>query len=258
MAKKINLFCNKKAQIALWVILAVLIFALLLLLLFNRPKPAIISQDLTNPQPIIESCARKTLSDALTIMMPQGGFLEPQNYKLYKNQKVTYLCENIGYYEPCINQHPAFLEEVKEELLKYAEDNLDFCFENVKKELEERNTQVSLGEMKLDIEMAPNKVLLKIDRKMTLNKDQSAVEIKNFEVNLAHPAYNLIMVANEIASQESKYCYFEYLGYMLLYPQYDIRKIILSESTKIYSIRDIKSNQELKIAIRGCAIPAGM
>ena len=38
----------------------------------------------------------------------------------------------------------------------------------------------------------------------------------------------------------------------------DIRKWVMSDSTKIYSIKDIASRQIMNLAIRGCAIPGGM
>ena len=62
----------------------------------------------------------------------------------------------------------------------------------------------------------------------------------------------------EISNQEAKYCYFEYVGYMLLYPKMDIEKFAMSDSTKIYTLKDKKSDKEMNIAIRSCAIPPGI
>ena len=69
--------------------------------------------------------------------------------------------------------------------------------------------------------------------------------------------YDLASVANEIASQEAKFCYFEYVGFNILYNDFDIRKDTLSDSTKIYTIKHKKTAAEMNIAVRGCAIPAG-
>ncbi|HLC52957.1 MAG TPA: hypothetical protein VJK03_00280, partial [Candidatus Nanoarchaeia archaeon] len=65
-------------------------------------------------------------------------------------------------------------------------------------------------------------------------------------------------VAIEISSQEAKYCYFEYVGYMILHPEFDIQKTALSDSTKIYTIKDIRTEEVMRIATRSCAIPPGV
>jgi hypothetical protein len=45
---------------------------------------------------------------------------------------------------------------------------------------------------------------------------------------------------------------------MILYPRFDIRKVAMSDSTKIYTIEDKYSEKEMNIAIRSCVIPPGI
>ena len=64
-------------------------------------------------------------------------------------------------------------------------------------------------------------------------------------------------MAHEIVSQESQFCYFEYLGYMLLYPEYKIDKFRTSDETIIYTIDHKDSKEMFRFAVRGCVIPPG-
>jgi len=97
-----------------------------------------------------------------------------------------------------------------------------------------------------------------IGRKITLAKNEQSQTFNEYNIEVMNPLYDLSKVAIEIASQEAKYCYFEYVGYMILYPRFSIEKFAFSDSTKIYTIKDKYTNKEMNIAIRGCAIPPGI
>ena len=66
--------------------------------------------------------------------------------------------------------------------------------------------------------------------------------------------YELVRIAVDIVRNEARFCYFEYLGYMNLYPRYNIHLKVFSDSTEVYSIKDEYTQEEMNIAIRGCAL----
>ena len=68
----------------------------------------------------------------------------------------------------------------------------------------------------------------------------------------------MAVIANEIINQEVKFCYFEYVGYSLLYPDYSIEKTDIDGNTKIYTIKDKQTEKVLLFAVRGCILPAGI
>ena len=94
-------------------------------------------------------------------------------------------------------------------------------------------------------------------RDFSFSKGGISQDFSSFATALKNPLYDIAYVANEIASQEAKFCYFEYVGFNILYNKFDIKKYTLSDSTKIYTIKDKQSGEEMNIAVRGCAIPAG-
>ncbi len=250
---------NRKGQVALFVIIAIALVAVIALIFMVRKGPGLFAGSETNPQAFIEQCTNKYVEEAVDIMLPQGGFLSPENYKLYKNIKVAYLCENRGFYQSCINQHPMFLNEIKGEILNYTFSRIDQCFSDLKKALENEKNSVQLGNMNIHVDLGSKKVYLDINRDIQItNNAGENRKFKDFKVKVVNPIYDLGNVAVEIAGQEAKFCYFDYVGYMLLYPSFDIKKVQLSDPVKIYTIKDLQSKKEMNIAIRSCAIPPGI
>lgn len=251
---------NQRGQMMVWVIVAIVIVVSIgvLLLAGGKKKIDTFIQETYDLEPYIERCARQETREVLTQMMPQGGFVKPVNYKSYREVNVTYLCENTGNFEPCINQHPLLIEEMRRELTRELEDRIDSCFLDAKDLVEERGNEISMEALAFEVDLGPGQVQLDISRKVTIRDRGTTRTSEQFDVTVIHPAYDLAFVAQEIASQEAKYCYFEYVGYMILYPQFDIQKIALSDSTKIYTITDVSSKELMHIAIRSCAIPGGL
>src|SRR3989344_3008285 len=105
---------NKRGQVTIYVIIAIFIIAIILFLLLLikqkgldiiLPKPSI-----QTPSEYIEKCARDSAQEAIEIMLPQGGYLNPENYRIYNKNKVAYLCYNHNFYQPCITQEPAYFQ----------------------------------------------------------------------------------------------------------------------------------------------------
>lgn len=250
---------SKKAQVTMWIIIAIaLVGAIIIFFSVERKGISNISGKEISPKPYIEECTKTAAENALDLMILQGGFIEPENYKIYNDTKATYLCENIGYYYPCIQQHPMLMTEMQDELKANITSTINACFNSLKTNLESRGSSVELSpEMNVSIEFAPDEVLVNVDRKIAATKNEETTKIENIKVVLRNPIYNLGRVAMDIAGSEAKYCYFEYVGYGVLYPRFTIKPFAMSDSTKIYTIIDTKTNKEMNIAIRGCALPKG-
>src|SRR3989338_7954968 len=251
---------RKNGQMAIWVIVSLIIVASIgiLLLAGNKKKIDTFVQETYDVEPYIERCARQSVRTTLAQTIPYGGFLKPKSYRQYNSMNIAYICENIGNFEPCISQHPVLLEEIRQELRQTIEPLIDGCFLDMKDVLEERGMEISLGSLNFDVAFGPRQIHLDIERPVTLKDRVTTRTFDRFDVTVVHPAYDLANVAVEISSQEAKYCYFEYVGYMILHPEFDIQKTALSDSTKIYTIKDIRTEEVMRIATRSCAIPPGV
>ena len=235
-----------------------MIVAVIFMLFLLNKSPTTITQGQYDFQSSIEKCVRDATSNAIDVMIPQGGFLQPENYKLYNNINVTFLCQNTGYFKPCINQHPLLINEEINEIENYTTPIINNCFSSAQSELESRNYGVSISPISLNVSFGSGRVYTLIVTNVTISKNGQTQTYDNFNVELNSPIYDLSKVAMDITNNEAKYCYFEYVGYMLLYPRWQISKFTFSDSTKIYTIEDLQSKKEMNIAVRGCAIPPGI
>jgi hypothetical protein len=247
---------KNRGQVTIFVIIAVIVIALagLFFLLRTENIPFIPGKPETNPRAFISNCIEDQMRENINKVLSQGGFIEPQNYKMFNDIKVDYLCFNAGSFEPCINQHPMLLNEISNELKENIILNIEDCFAEFKSSLEKQGYEIGLGEsMGTDVSLSVGSIYLDITRKITITKSG---ETTNFEkMRLPYPSslYELAGIANQIANGEAKFCHFEYLGYTTLNPEYLILMKKMSDSTKIYSIKDKKTDEEMNIAIRGCA-----
>ena len=262
MAKKMKQLINKKSQVTIFIIIAIIIIALIIgfFLVYYKTEIGILQPSITEPQQYIEKCARDATSEAIGIMLPQGGYLNPINYKLYEDNKVGYLCYVSDFYKPCIMQEPLYIKHLQEDITTHITEKIETCFQELKLELEKENYQIEMKEMNITTELATNIARIKIDRSFVMTKQEKTERINLFKSSLNSPLYNLAITAIDVANQEAKFCNFEYLGYMMLHPRFKIDKKSVSEgknASKIYIIEDVNTEKKLTIAIRSCAVPPG-
>jgi hypothetical protein len=250
---------DKKGQIAIFVILAIVLVGSIFIYFSIAKKPHISERvEEFNPESFIDKCVKEEVRDTVELILPQGGFMKPTDYKIYKDIEVPYLCKNLNFYDRCITQHPLYLSQVENEISTNILNQVENCFESLENELTERDYQHFGGPLNIETKLKPGKIENVIKKDFSFSKDNFNKEFDSIRTSINSPLYQLIFVANEIVSQESKNCYFSNIGYMALYPSIDIKKFVLSDSTKIYTIKDKLSGAETNIAIRGCAIPAGI
>jgi hypothetical protein len=253
---------NKRGQIAIWIVLSmVIVLSIIILLILSKKEDIEIpigENSEIDVQKWVSKCIEDVAEKKIDSLLRVGGF-ETRNNIMHQDVNISYLCYNKGYYEPCINQHPMLIREFSEEVKRLTEEDVEQCFELLKDEIENnRNGKISYDELGLNYSFAPDKVLVQMSRKLSINENGLSRNYDDLSFDFRHPAYNLLYVASEIASQEAKYCYFEYLGYMVLHPRIKIELFKIREGNEIYKIIDSDSNKYMSVALRGCAIPSGL
>ncbi len=255
---------NRRAQVAIWVILAIVLVASIILfftLSGERDIADILEPggvDSINTPSFMQTCTEEYVLEAVDIMLPHGGFVVPENTIWFNNSDVEYLCENIGFYEPCVNQHPLYIRELEEEIRSYIFPKVGECFNELEDEIEKRGGEVEFGNLVIDVNLGMDRIFVTLDRDVEIEKKDTVRTYESFEVVVESPLYNLAVIAVEIAAQEAQYCYFENVGYGVYYPRYKVGKYAMSAPTKIYTIHDRNTGKEMMIAIRSCAMPAGI
>lgn len=251
---------NDKGQIAIFVIASLIIVAMIVLVLIVRGGPNIpMPGEAFSPESYLASCVRDVVNTKSAIMMKQGGFTAPRDYVSYNNEKVAYVCKNINYYEPCVNQYPRYVESVRIELENNVKEQVKTCLDALDAELERQQYDVErVPDPVVRVGLQKDNVLVESDVSMTLSKGGVSQQFDTLSSKVRVPLFNLVTVANEIVRQESEFCYFSNDGFSLLYPEFDVRRDILQEGTKIYTIKHVTSDSVMTIAVRGCVIPQGV
>lgn len=247
---------NQRGQITIFIILGLILVVVIILLFLLIKKPDVSLTDTENPQAYIESCTNDAVEEAVEMLLENGGDLEPKGSVMYNGKELTYLCYNENYYKPCINQRPMLIEHIENEITSYIQPRVSNCFQTLKTELETRY-DVEMENMELTTELQTKQVVVNIKRDFKMVRGDNVRSFTEFKANLINPIYDLAKIAMEISNQEAHYCNFDILGFMIIYPKYDIQKFNTGESDTIYTIKDLTTNQEFKFAIRSCALPAG-
>ncbi len=253
-----------KGQVTIWIILGiVLVVSIVLFFILGRninfvQPPE--GESVFDVQAAVDSCVQKYTTEAVDLMLPQGGFVEPENAKFFDNTNIEYLCENIGYYNPCVQQHSMLLREMEQEIVSYLTPRVSGCLNEMKQGVKKRQGKIVIepGAPRIYVNLEPDRILVRTEKQMKISMKGQTRTYDSFESIVIHPAYDLGSVAVEIAAQEAKYCNFEYVGYKIMYPRFTITKYVTSDSSNIYTIIDTKTDKKMNIAIRSCLIPAGI
>ena len=256
----------KRGQVTIFVIAAIIIVALILMFLFLKttPKPDITEKPEVNINNYLEICLDEKMRETINLILSQGGYVEPKfafDFK-FENEpvkKISYLCYIENYYLPCINQEPVLLNKINNEIRKNIEEDVWGCFDSFTRDLSNQGYTVTVNSVgrKFNISLVPNRIVIDIYNDLTLTRQNETTRHKEFKTTFTTNLYDLAVVAQEIVSQESVYCNFNALGFMIYYRDFDIDKYRTGDSKIIYTIKHKNTNEKFRFAVRTCVIPPG-
>ena len=260
---------NKKGQITIFVIIAIVIIAVVALYFVFRSDiptsiPGFTARTRDNPNALLKTCLEDKIEKGVELIGTHGGYIENPFNRTFKfieesqSYDLSFLCYTREYYVPCVNQQPGLLNHLENELSAYVSDDVKDCFDELASDLEGKGYDVSADYKGFEINLIKGKIELFIDGKISLSsEDESSVE-ENLFVSFNNKIYDLGVVAQQVVFQEAKYCSFNYVGYMILYPQFDIDYFKTSDDVGIYTIKDRKTEDWFRFAVRSCVIPQGL
>ena len=253
---------NKRGQTTIFIIIGILIVAGVLIFFFlsnEKIRNPFVSAE-ENPERFISICIEKALREKLETIMIQGGYMENSLNKTFKftkenkYQDISYLCYTQNNYVSCLNQEPNLIFHLQNEVKKNIETEVRDCIDQLSFSLDENGYMTETSYKDFDLKLSEEKIEINIDSKIITTKNDETREYKNFKIDVVTGIYNLGITAIEIVNQESRFCNFNYLGFMYLYPQYGIDKFRTTDSEEIYTITYKKTNEKFRFAIRGCVI----
>lgn len=255
---------KKRGQVTAFVIAGVIIVvAIVLFFLFRQGMiPGIGEKPEENPVLFLETCIEDKLIEGVELISSQGGYVKNKLNRTFKFDgeevsDISYLCYNQNYYVPCINQEPMLVNNLKSEIDGYISDEVRECFDKLALSLDKRGYVVDVRYSGFEIELAEKKIIVDIDGEIILTKSGETTKHENFNLFIPSRFYDLAVVVQEIISQEARFCNFETLGYMLLYPEFRIDKFRTGDGDTLYTLQHKGTQEKFKFAVRSCVIPPG-
>lgn len=252
--KRGNMNKNKKAQLTIFIILALVIIAVLLILFYPRIKILV-----TGPstQDYIKECTEEAAEEVLEKVTLQGGSLDPENYVLYQGNKVDYVCYASQYYKKCVMQKPFLKQDIEKEVSGYVEPRVKTCLADLKQQLEERGSAVSLGEISVETSIVPNSIIVTVNAPMTITKEGTS-SYNKFKTSIKSQLYDLVMITSSISNWEARYGDSETMNYMLYYPHIKVEKKKQGDGSTVYILTNRETLDKFMFASRSVALPAGL
>lgn len=247
---------NKRGQVAIFIIVALVIVSVILVIfLYPRISPIISGGEL-NPQTYLSECIQPEIDSSVSLLAKQGGYANPDGFIVYKNQKLKYLCYTSEFYKPCVVQQPMLKPHFESELNSLLAPKAAQCIKNLQAEYEQRGYTVSISKTESKTEIIPGKIRVNFITPMTITKETSN-SFTGFNIEINSGMYELLAIASSIVDFESTLGDSETTLYLQYYPNLKIEKTKLSEGSKIYILSDVISGESFTFASRSLAWPAG-
>ncbi|MFH0711758.1 MAG: hypothetical protein V1889_01235 [archaeon] len=247
----------KRAQVTIFIIVGIVIVVGIIIIFLLMGKFSVESPVDLGPKAFVSKCVRDAVEESVEKILAGGGEVAPSYSLMYDGVEWNYLCYQADYYLTCYNLVPMLEARVEDEIRRDTMDDVQNCFDEMAVDFEDSGFDVSGGATDYSIDLLPGKVDINLRKNVEIVRDGAAQNFENFDTSVLSSVYDLVRVAREIVNAESQYCYFEYNGYMLLYPEYDIRRIDYDDS-KIYRLIKRKTGEEFRFAVRSCAFAPGI
>ncbi len=248
---------NKRGQVTIFIIVAIIVVALAVLFYMISPRLGI---DLTpaakNPQEFIKTCIEEDIEESVERLSLQGGSVESGNYFLYENNKIEYLCYTNEYYKTCVVQQPLLKQHIESEIKNSIQDQVDACFSSLKDSYEKKGYGVDLKSGETKVELLPKRIISTFSYEVILTKAETE-KYEQFSVILNNNLFELTSIANSIIEWETTYGDAETTVYMNYYHDLKVEKKKQQDGTTIYILTDRNTGNKFQFASRSVAWPSG-
>ncbi|MBI2628598.1 hypothetical protein HYW74_00765 [Candidatus Pacearchaeota archaeon] len=255
---------GKRGQVTIFVIIAIVIIAAVILFFTLTQQGKDLVQQVTGSEATLDvvgeitNCVENSeeINNKIALITSQGGSANPENYILYNNSKVEYLCYSNEYLKTCYMQQPLLLQHINQELQNSIKVNVEDCFAKEKQSLESRGYQVNMGRINFSLDIIPDNLVFNINTPMTITKTGTQT-FNQFSIKKNSGLYQLVMLSTSILNFEARYGDSDPALYMTLYPSVRVEKQKRSDSSKVYILSDRDTSEVFMFASRSLAWPPG-
>ncbi len=245
---------NKRGQVTIFVIVAIVIVGVIALIFFFPQVNVFIAGDV-NPSAYLKGCIEPKVDEVLNVLTKQGGYSQPTNYVLYQGEKIQYLCYTSESYKPCVVQQPLLIRHVENEIGDYIKPIARQCVGDLEAEYEKRGYNVRTTPGDVNVSIVMNNIVVDFVSPMTIEKE-STQTFRKFAVSIESELYDLLSIATNIIQFESTLGGSETSLYLQYYPDLRIDKTKRNGDT-IYKLSDVTTGDEFTFASRSLVWPEG-
>jgi hypothetical protein len=248
--EKKKILNHKKAQLTLFVIIAILIAALIIIYFFwIEPKYISGRTEKVN----FDSCVRDSISQEISTLSLTGGVVNSSFYYSYQDHQLPYYCYTNIPYQTCVVQRPMIKQFFEEQLIKNLKKRINTCYKESIEELTDLGYEVKTGEVELNLSIIPSYINIDLRAPTTVEGRR----FTDYQIGIKSNIYDILMVATSIVQYESGYGDAPISEFMYYYPNLIIDKFKRGESTTVYIIHDKSSDLKFQFASRSLIWPAG-
>ena len=243
---------GKRGQLTIFIIVAILVIAIVALFFaFPKLRTAVGVEKLETPENFIQTCLQDTIKENVEIISSQGGSLNPSPSVLYNDENIQYLCYTPQKYQACVVQIPFLEKHIEDELKNSIKEDVDFCFNSLKENYDNRGYTTNLKKGDTMVELLPKKIVTTINHEFVFSKDENTERRETFRVVLNNNLYELAAIAQSIMNQEISIGDSFEQFYMELYTDLKIEKDRpFTEDTTIYILTDRNTQDKFKFAFQ--------
>lgn len=252
---------GKMGQVTLFIIIGIILLVSIAAIVFVfrekilLQKPVAITLEST-----MEKCIKDSVQEAVEKIIPNGGFLQPEDYLFFNNtyKRVAFLCYTEEYEELCTNNHPILIEEAEEEIKKDIKDKIESCFDSAEKNIRKSYSYAGTA-LSLDVEIVPSQVKVIARKNIIITKGHTTETFENFDAGINSALYKFISLSNQIINEEvscdckKETCNADLSRINQNNQEFEITKpVYTGRGEEVYVIKEISSDLKFNFAIRNC------
>ena len=213
---------SKRGQVTIFIIIAILIVAGILIYSFTI-RPNLNSRD--TPSIGFERCVSKALENQIEDLALTAGYDGDYPSFKYLNTEIPYFCYTGLSLELCSVQTPSpkavFEDALKERVLPEIED----CYDTSILSLKLQGYEVEKGEIETSLNIKSNSVIVDIIAPTSV--EGSTFEEFSYEFN--SNIYDVLILATEILNTEISVGEVDVLDYVYTYPNLVVQRVVQDE-----------------------------
>ena len=213
---------NKRGQLTLFAIIGIIIIILILLFLFLRSRidlgpiaPQNLEGQFAQIKEHIQKCLVEISEPRIRQIGLQGGFIEipTDTFRLYNNNKVSYLCYNIQD-KPYCRSRILTAQDMEKELSETILHDLQTQCLNIRA-FDKQGYELSQGKLTIQTSIRNDNVLIEANFPISIRKGEAVAEQSEFSSLIELPLGRLFEASRDIVNAEALAGDFDTVPYSL-------------------------------------------